>query len=90
MSDERILDKLDKIESAVQGTQLDIVEIRSDLNHHIKRTDLAEANIDIIRTESNNRLTKLERFSEKFHYVGWLISGVLAVVEALDKLHLLK
>ncbi len=90
MSDERILDKLDKIESAVQETKLDIVEIRSDLNHHISRTKLAEENIEILRKDSTTRLTKLEKFSEKFHYVGWIISGVLAVVEALDKLHLIK
>lgn len=90
MSDERILDKLDKIEGAVQETKLDIVEIRADLNNHIRRTDLAEQNIVIVKEESNKRLTKLEKFSEKFHYLGWIISGVLAVVEALDKLHLLK
>lgn len=90
MSDERIFDKLDKIENAVQETKIDIVEIRSDLNHHIQRTALAEENIEIVRKDSNTRLSKLEEFSTKFHYVGWVVGGIMTIIEALDRLHLLK
>lgn len=90
MSDVRIFNKLDQIEGTIQAVKIDIVEIQCDLKEHMSRTALAEQNIEVVRNDSNTRLTKLEKLSEKFHYLGWMISGILAVVEALDKLHLLK
>lgn len=38
----KLRDTLDKIQENQQGIQVDLAEIRKDVNYHIKRTDLLE------------------------------------------------
>lgn len=85
---ERILNTLEKIDDAVRETQLDVAStkgditaIKVDLNYHVMRTNLAEQNIEQLRLESDVRLKKLEKWSDKFHFLGWLVAGVVSIAE---------
>lgn len=42
-------DKLDKIADDIRDIKVDMIEIRSDLNHHIKRCDLLEEQLEPLR-----------------------------------------
>lgn len=78
---ERMLDTLEKIDDSVRETQVDIAKIKVDLSYHIKRSDLNEESINLVRQESNARLTKLEKWSDKFHFLGWLVAGAVSIAE---------
>lgn len=82
MSDNnKLWDKLEKIDSAVCDTRIDIAAIKVDLNYHVKRTDLAEANIEEVRKDSNVRLAKLEKWYANWHFLGWLIAGAFSLFQ---------
>lgn len=85
---ERILDKLNKIDDAVRITQLEIVEIKGDLKEHMSRTLAVEKNNELIDLKTDAfyksnevRITKLEKWSDKFHFLGWIIAGAVSVAE---------
>lgn len=44
-------EKLDKIAESLTEMRVDIAEIRKDLNYHIRRTDLAEQQIEKLANE---------------------------------------
>lgn len=84
----RILDKLNKIDDAVRGTQIEIVEIKADLKEHMSRTlavektnVLIDQKTDAFYQSNSDRIAKLEKWSDKFHTLGWLFGGLIAVAE---------
>lgn len=83
---DRILDKLQIIDDAVQETKLELVQIKSDVAYHIQRTDLAEENTANIKKETDARLVKLEKWYDKFHYFGWLLFAGFGIIDKLDKI----
>jgi hypothetical protein len=44
-------DKLDAITETLTTMQIDIAEIRRDIEHHIRRTDLAEKHIEFLEDD---------------------------------------
>lgn len=83
---ERILDKLDKIDDRLGKQDITLVKIQEDVAHHIHRTDLAEENTANIKKETDARLQKLEKWYDKFHYLGWALFASIGVLEKLDKI----
>lgn len=53
----------------------DIAEIKADLFHHVKRTDIAEENLKILRAE----LKPVEKHVERVTGAIKLLSGILVV-----------
>lgn len=84
---DRVLDKLDKIDDRLNKQEITLTQIQADVAYHIHRTDLAEENTANIKIETDARLIKLEKWSDKFHYLGWLLLGILGV---LDKMSAIK
>lgn len=83
-----ILENVKELNHKADKTAVDIVEIKSDVNYHIKRTDLLQEQVEIFKNDSHTRLNKLENFSSKFHYLGWILSGIMAIVKLAKELHL--
>lgn len=77
---EIILNKLNKIEDSVNETKVDISAIKVDLNYHIKRSDMNEARIEQVDENADKRITKLEKWSDKWHFVGWFITGLVGIL----------
>lgn len=82
---DRILDKLDKIEDRLGNIELRQTELNSDVQYHISRTDLAEENTANIKKETDARLQKLEKWYDKFHFLGWFLFAGFGFIEKLDK-----
>jgi hypothetical protein len=51
MSDERILDKLDKMDDRLNHIDITLVKQEENLKEHMRRTLIAEESIEVIRTE---------------------------------------
>jgi len=48
---DKIEEKVDRIESKISNIDVTLAKQAKDLEHHIYRTDLAESNIELLRTE---------------------------------------
>lgn len=90
---ERVLDKLDNLDSGQQEIKLEIVQIKADLKEHMARTsavehtnELLEKKVENSNQVTNTRLGKLEKWYDKFHFLGWLLFAGLGLAEKLDKL----
>ena len=58
--------KLDKILDNIVIIQVDVAEIRRDILHHIKRTDLAEENLKMLREDLRPVEQHVERVNGVF------------------------
>lgn len=48
---DKIEEKVDRIESKISSIDITLAKQAKDLEHHIYRTDLAESNIELLRSE---------------------------------------
>ena len=74
--------KLDKIAERIEEIRIDLAEIRKDINYHIRRTDLAEDNIRMLRVELKPVEVHVERVNGGLKLLG-LILVVAAVVKVI-------
>lgn len=82
-----ISDKVDKLDSKFDTMSADITEIKvtsakqhESLNYHIKRSDLNEENIELLRKENEKSIESLRKEVEpiKSHVIA--VNGVLKFV----------
>lgn len=90
---ERILDELVKLNDKQQASDISLVEIKGDLKVHMSRTaaveetnELLKAHIDAQTEKLSGRIQKLEKWSDKFHYLGWLLFAALGCLEQMDRI----
>jgi hypothetical protein len=90
---ERILNKLEKLDERLDDTSLSLIEIKGDLKEHMSRTlavektnELIDKKTDAFYQRNSERITKLEKWYDKFHYLGWLGLGAIGVLEAARNL----
>lgn len=90
---ERLEDKIDKQDERIDKIDLSLTEIKLDLREHMRRTSAnEEANVilkeyvDTVKTESDIRLRKLEKIKDNFHFLGWIVTGLLGLAQALKSL----
>lgn len=72
---ERLYNQLDRIEGVVGKITPELASIRTDLNYHIKRVDILEAQFIL----AQKSLTRLQGF---FSIAGWLL-GIAATLVTL-------
>lgn len=83
MSDTKsILEKLDKLDSRLDGIDITLVKQNASLEHHIFRTDLAEQRID----DNEDRINVLEKLSVKFLAISSFLGVLFTLVLGLKEL----
>lgn len=89
---------LDKLESKIdkQTERLDdinatLTEIKVDLRDHMRRTQLNEEAVKLLTEHVNEvtekaekRLEYVEKLKDRLHFLGWLFSGLLGLIQALS------
>jgi hypothetical protein len=90
---DRLEDKIDKQDERIDKIDISLTEIKQDLKEHMRRTSAnEEANVilkeyvDVVKTESDIRLRKLEKIKDNFHFLGWVITGLIGLAKALNSL----
>lgn len=76
---ERIHSQLDRIEATVDNVRPELIAIRTDLNYHIHRTNVLEA--QVMRMDKD--VTKFRGF---FAIGGWLIGIAATILTLLNSL----
>lgn len=82
MSDiKTVIDKLEKLDSRIDGIDITLTRQNASLEHHIYRTELAEKSIE----DNERRINVLEKLSVKFlaitSFLGVLFTLVLGLKE---------
>lgn len=90
-----IIDKVDKLDNKIDGIAGDIVEIKitsakqnESLNYHIKRSDLNEENIEILRKEVEPIKSHVIAVNSIIKFVGifsTIIGTILGIFKLLKK-----
>lgn len=87
MSDDikRVLNKLDKIDSRQDEMADTLVQNTASLNEHMRRTELLEGEIIVLRED----ILPLKKGYERFMGASWIISVVVAAIIAAKTLGLI-
>ena len=83
--DNRTLDKLDRIDDRLNSIDKTLTEQAADLKHHIKRSDLAEANLALLR-EDVKPLKRAYFWAEGVLKLVGVLALILAVLKTLELL----
>ena len=76
MEDSKLIELLTKIQEDLGAIKTDMAVIRVDLNHHIKRSDLAEAGLKQLREDSKADLNQLRKELTPIKKYVLLIEGI--------------
>lgn len=79
------MEKLDQIARDISVIKTDIALIKNDVAHHIRRTDLAEENISLLRQEIKPIKEHVVRVDGVLRFFG-VVSLVVGIVGGLVKL----
>jgi hypothetical protein len=83
--DNRTYEQLGQINTRLNSIDKTLTEQAADLKHHIKRTDLAEANLALLR-EDVKPLKRAYTWAEGVLKAIGLLAVVLAILKSLDLL----
>lgn len=79
-----LLDKLDGISGTQNEMLVEIAEIKRDLAHHIRRTDLAEENLKLIRQEAAHQNQSLSASIQPIKRHVAMMEGALKLLGVLS------
>ena len=92
---ERLEVKIDKQDERIDKIDISLTEIKSDLKEHMRRTVANEESnvllkdyVDTVKSESHSRLVKLEKIKDNFHFLGWIGTCILGIIQAAKYLNL--
>lgn len=85
-----VIQKLDKLDERLDSVDVTLAKQHISLEEHMKRSSQNEEQIDLLRTESDERLKKLE--SNKDMIMGGItvlatLGGILAWIKELGLFH---
>lgn len=79
----RILDQLDRMEARLDRVDISLVEIRGDLREHIRRTEAAEAQLELLKEE----LKPLKQHVLVVRLLSKIVAGAVALSAGMAKLY---
>lgn len=79
------MEQMDKIADDISTIKTDIALIKNDLGHHIKRTDLAERSIELLREEIVPVKTHVARVDGILRFIG-LVGIVVGIGSGIYKI----
>jgi archaellum component FlaC len=82
---DKIEEKLDKVEDKLSSIDVTLAKQAKDLEHHIYRTDLAEQNLEILRTEMQPVKKHVALMDATLKVIG-SIASVVTFIAALYKI----
>jgi predicted nucleic acid-binding Zn-ribbon protein len=77
---DKIEEKVDRIESKISNIDVTLAKQAKDLEHHIYRTDLAESNIELLRSEMQPVKKHVALMDASLKVIGALSSIVMFVL----------
>ena len=77
---DKIEEKLDKVEEKLSSIDVTLAKQAKDLEHHIYRTDLAESNIELLRTEMQPVKKHVALMDASLKVIGAIASAVTFVI----------
>jgi archaellum component FlaC len=77
---DKIEEKLDKVEEKISSIDVTLAKQAKDLEHHIYRTDLAESNIELLRTEMQPVKRHVALMDASLKVIGAIASVVTFVI----------
>jgi predicted nucleic acid-binding Zn-ribbon protein len=77
---DKIEEKLDKVEEKISSIDVTLAKQAKDLEHHIYRTDLAESNIELLRTEMQPVKKHVALMDASLKVIGAIASVVTFVI----------
>jgi predicted nucleic acid-binding Zn-ribbon protein len=77
---DKIEEKLDKVEEKLSSIDVTLAKQAKDLEHHIYRTDLAESNIELLRTEMQPVKKHVALMDASLKVIGAIASVVTFVI----------
>lgn len=90
---DRLENKIDKQDNRIDKIDSSLGEIKADLKEHMRRTSANEENniilreyVDAVKLDSDSRLAKLEKVKDRFHFLGWIITGAIGVGTTIIKI----
>lgn len=87
MSDVKlILEKLDKLDSRIDGIDITLAKQHVSLDEHIKRTQQNEEALEILGKESNERLRKLESSKDMIMGAFAILGLISSIILGLNEL----
>jgi hypothetical protein len=81
--DDRTFDKLERIDSRLNSIDKTLAEQHQQLKDHIRRTELAEENLDLLRTELKPVKEHVVRVDGVLKALG-VLAVVLGILKTLD------
>ena len=95
--EERLFDAIeslkDKVETRLDNIEVKQTEMNKDLEHHIRRTELNEEAIQVLREHTDeslesikDSLAPLNRHLNGLKYIGWAISAAGILAGAITKI----
>jgi predicted nucleic acid-binding Zn-ribbon protein len=84
---DKIEEKLDRVESKLSNIDVTLAKQAKDLEHHIYRTDLAETNIELLRSEMQPVKKHVALMDASLKVIGAIASiatFVIGIIRMLD------
>ena len=84
---DKIEEKLDRVESKLSSIDVTLAKQAKDLEHHIYRTDLAETNIELLRSEMQPVKKHVALMDASLKVIGAIASiatFVIGIIRMLD------
>lgn len=82
---DKIDEKLDRIEDKISNIDITITRQAKDIEHHIYRTDLAEQNINLLRTELQPIKKHVALLDAGLKIIG-ILASIITFVAGIYKL----
>lgn len=82
---DKIEEKVDRIESKISNIDVTLAKQAKDLEHHIYRTDLAESNIEMLRSEMQPVKKHVALMDASLKVIG-AIASVVTFIAGVYKL----
>ncbi len=82
----RIEDKIDRISNKIETINITLVKQESNLQEHMRRTDIAEANLALLKEELSpikTHISKVEGGLKLIGIIGILVSMILGIIEII-------
>lgn len=83
---ERIEDKIDSLSERISSVDATLAAQHVTLKDHTRRSLANEESLELLKSQTNIRLTILEKIKDKVYFIGWLLAGALALAEAAHSL----
>jgi archaellum component FlaC len=84
---DKIEEKLDKVEERISSIDITLAKQAKDLEHHIYRTDLAESNIEMLRSEMQpvkKHVALMDASLKVIGAIATIVTFVLGVIKLIS------